>query len=213
MTTRKAPPGLAAQRLTELLEKLGREGFNQSQVAGAVGLTPQYLSDIRHSHRPLSELVARRLADRFQVDYRWLLAREVRRPQTELGSPSVPDANAWLPVVPHPVEGEPRVHPRWDGTYVQVPAIAAPLLALALHPYVLRFGHNDVEGRIHKHDLVVISQSPSKSAEISVVRSGNKCFLARRKGRRWVRLANRRELGSDCVVVGHCLGIAWSALT
>ena len=119
----------------------------------------------------------------------------------------------WLPVVSHPIEGNPRVHPKWEGYYVHVPTIAASRLALAENPYVLRYRENDVEGRLHKNDLVLVSQSTNASAEISVVLVGKKCCLARRQGRGWGRVANRQRLGTDCVLVGHCLGVLWSALS
>jgi hypothetical protein len=117
-------------------------------------------------------------------------------------------------VLPHPVEGEQRLHPAWDGFFVHAPAIAAPKLASALHPYVLRYRNPDVDRRLYRNDRVLISQSPNETAQIVVVREGRKCFLARRKGkgRNWIRLANGKSLAADSVVVGHCLGVLWSAL-
>ncbi len=196
----------------ELIEQLIKQDFSQAQIAGAAGISPQYLSDIRCGRRPLTELVARRIGEKFLVDYRSLLGQENRGPQPGLGSGPSTIAGEWLPVFPQPIEGDPIRHPRWEGTYVQVPTMAAPKLIGAVHPYVLRFRRNDIEGRLHRNDLVLISQSPKESAQIVVVRTGKKCFLCRRKGRRWVRVAERQVLLGAFDVVGHCVGVLWSAL-
>lgn len=50
--------GLSAQRLSDLLESLAERGLNQAQVAVKAGLPPQYVSDIKRSRRPMTELVA-----------------------------------------------------------------------------------------------------------------------------------------------------------
>jgi transcriptional regulator with XRE-family HTH domain len=52
-------------RLSTLLEKLASKGFSQAQVAEVVGLTPQFLSDIKCGRRPLTDAVARRLSEHF----------------------------------------------------------------------------------------------------------------------------------------------------
>ncbi len=193
-----------------LLEQLANKGFTQAQVAEAVGLTPQFLSDIKMGRRPLTEQVARRVSERYQVELEWLMGREAGSLTSGMFGPP-PESGQWLPVFPHPIEGEPQLHPAWEGSFVHVPAIATPKLAAALQPYVLRFRNSDVNGRLHKNDLVLISQSPNESAQIVVVRQGRKCFLARRKDRNWVRLANGKSLTARSVV-GHCLGVLWSAL-
>ena len=152
------------------------------------------------------------LANNFASIIDSLLGQESRGPQPGLATGPSSTVGEWLPVFPHPIEGDPIRHPQWEGTYVQVPAMAAPKLIGAVHPYVLRFGNNDMEGRLHKNDLVLISQSPKESAQIVVVRTGKKCFLCRRKGRSWVRVADRKGLTGACEVVGHCVGVLWSAL-
>jgi transcriptional regulator with XRE-family HTH domain len=200
----------ANESLEALFNQLAEQDYSQAQIAGAIGVAPQYISDIRCGRRPLTELVARRIGEKFHVDYRTLMGLDKSlQPGLTLG-PSTNDA--WLPILPHPVQGEPTQHPRWNGTYVQVPALAASKLVGAVHPFVLRFGNDDCENRLHKNDLVLISQSPNEKAQISVVRSGRKCFLCRRNGSGWVRVANGQVLTGNCVVVGHCIGVLWSAL-
>jgi hypothetical protein len=168
------------------------------------------LNDVANGRRPLRELLARRIGERFGIHFSSILGQQSVAAKTV--ALTTGDSGVWLPVLPHPVEGEPRVHPRWTGTFIQVPAIAMPTLAGALDPYVLRFQQNDVEQRLHRHDLVLISQTPDDTAPIVVALSGKKCFLARCKAQRWVRLANGVVLGRDTTVAGHCLGILWSAL-
>jgi transcriptional regulator with XRE-family HTH domain len=206
----KLPP--QHEPLHKFIEQLITQGFTQAQIAGAAGLTRQYLNDLLCCRRPLTELVARRIGEKFSVDYRALLGHESRGSQPGLASGPSSTAGEWLPVFPYPIEGDPICHPRWAGTYVPVPAMAAPKLISAVHPYVLRFGNIDVEGRLHKNDLVLISQSPKESAQIVVIRAQNKCLLCRRKGRSWVRVANGKVLTGACEVVGHCVGVLWSAL-
>jgi transcriptional regulator with XRE-family HTH domain len=198
--------------LKKLIEQLIEQGFTQAQIAGAAGVSPQYLSDILCRRRPLTELVARRIGEKFPVDYRALLGPESRGSQSGLVSSPSSTAGEWLPVFPFPIEGDPLCHPRWDGTYVQVPAMAAPKLISAVHPYVLRFRNNDLERRLHKNDLVLISQSPKESAQIVVIKAQKKCLLCRRNGQSWVRVANKKVLTGACDVVGHCVGVLWSAL-
>jgi transcriptional regulator with XRE-family HTH domain len=201
---------LPTRRLKSVLEELAQQDISQAQVAAAVGISRQFLNDVLSARRPLSELLARRIEERFGFDFLWLLGRQSLAPKAvALGSRA---SVVWLPVLPHPVEGDPRVHPRWDGTYIQVPPIALPILVRALSPYVLRFQENDVEHRLHKNDLALVSQTPDETAPIVVALTGKKCFLARRKAQKWIRLANGAVLGSDVTVVGHCLGILWSAL-
>lgn len=196
--------------LTALLNQLRDRGLSQAAIAYEIGLTPQYLSDLKHGRRGLTELVARRLSERFHVDLDRLLERSTAPPRS--AAATLRERCEMLPILPHPVEGDPLEHPRWDGTFAHVPAVAWRLVAQARQPYVLRFGHNDVEGRLQRDDLVLISQTVSRTAEICVVRTGRKCFLARLQNDRWVRLANREVLPEDAEAVGHCLGILWSPL-
>jgi transcriptional regulator with XRE-family HTH domain len=71
--------GLPARRLVELLKLLGEKGLNQSQIAKRVGTPTQYLSDVKHERRPMSELFARRLGEEFKVNFLWLLGVEDSR--------------------------------------------------------------------------------------------------------------------------------------
>jgi transcriptional regulator with XRE-family HTH domain len=64
-------PEPATQRLNDFLELLSVQGYTQTQIAAKAGLTPQYLSDIKRGHRPVTELVARRLGEPFDVSFQW----------------------------------------------------------------------------------------------------------------------------------------------
>ena len=67
---------LPARRLGELLILLGHKGLSQTQIAKRVGTPTQYVSDVKHGRRPLSELFARRLGEEFKVNFLWLLGVE-----------------------------------------------------------------------------------------------------------------------------------------
>ena len=202
---------LAHQRLHEFLELLRQQGLTQQQIASKARLPVQYLSDIKNNRRPLTELAARRLADEYEINYQWLLgisdSMENPRPRPAA------TGKLWLPLLPFPIEGEPRANPNWDGTGVEIAGAAAAKLALAQQPYILRFGHNDVRGRLRKGDLILISQTPSAQAEISVVKHRKKLFLARRnEDGSWERAANGQTLPVGSPIAGCCLGVVWSSL-
>ena len=111
---------------------------------------------------------------------------------------------------PFPIDSEPRAHPKWDGTGVEVAGAAAAKLVLAKHPYVLRFGRNDVQGRLTKGDLILISQQPDEDAQIQVVRYRKKSYLARAgKGGTWIRVADGTELPRSCCIDWHAIPVCW----
>jgi transcriptional regulator with XRE-family HTH domain len=71
----------ANSRLRELLAELSQQFDTQQEIATRAGLTPQLLADLKQGRRPLTELVARRLADEYGVDFAWLLGRsDVKQP-------------------------------------------------------------------------------------------------------------------------------------
>lgn len=202
----------ATQRLGRLLEPLLEQGFTQAQIAAKAGIPPQYFSDIKRGERPVTELIARRLADEFDFNYQWLLGTS----DTMESSPRASHARAaesavWLPLFPFPIEGEPRQHAAWNGAGVEIAGVAAGRIGLARHPYVLQFDREDAHGRLRKGDLVLISQAPNPDAEIHVVKYRGKHYLARADGG-WIRVASGKELSGDCQATGHCLGIVWSPL-
>jgi transcriptional regulator with XRE-family HTH domain len=206
----------ARQRVVELLRLLAQKGLKQQEIAGQAGLPVQYLSDIKKGRRRVTELVARRLGQAFQVNFQWLTgssdALEPQSPGVTLAAVS-PGGGFWLPMHPHPVEGEPRLLPSWDGSGTEVSGAALAKLAQARWPYVLVFGHDDIDKRLRKGDRVLISQSVSQNAEISVVKRGKKLFLARPQADgTWRRAANGDSLEASCPAVGHCLAIIWSPL-
>lgn len=208
-----SPADIAHQRLNEFLQELAEQGYTQAQVAAAAQLQPQYLSDIKRKARPMTELVARRLEEAFGVSHAWLLGISNLR---EVGSLSAGDAFGGgdrLPVFNDPIEGNPYSNPAWDGSDREVAGLAAAKLSYLSHPYLLRFGNDDVEGRLRKHDLILISQAFAKEAEIHVVRYRRKQYLARpHTDEGWIRVANGAQLPADCPSVGHAVGIVWGAL-
>lgn len=197
---------LAIGRLNDFLKLFSERGVTQVQIAGRAAVPVSYLSDVKQGRRPMTELLARRLADEFDVNYRWLMGMESSMARPRIG--------AWVPIFSHPIEGEPRAHPKWNGMGLEIAGAAVAKLVVAVQPYVLRFGHNDVEGRLCRGDLVLISQTPNPGAEISVVCHRKKSFLARSHKRNgsWTRIATREKLPGECPIIGHCMGIVWASL-
>lgn len=201
-------------RLAVLLQRLIEQGYTQQAVANQTGVPAQYLSDLKAGRRGLSELYARRLAEEFDVDLRWLLGETTDHEQPVLpGRGRSTERGVLLPVFSDPIEGELRDQPNWDGSSVEVCGAAAAKALLATQPYVLRFGASDHQGRLRKNDLLLVSQAVAELAEISVVRAHNRRFLARRGERgTWIRLAKGEALPGNAVPVGHCVGIIWGFL-
>ena len=202
--------GLSAQRLNEFLADMSDQGFTQLQIATKAGLTAQYLSDIKRGERPLTELVARRLGDEFDTNYKWLLGTSETKDHPKPKSSAVTDVRG-IPLYEHPVEGDPFTHPKFNGTCYDLVSAASAKLGLAINPYVLRFGRNDIQGRLKKGDLLLISQASDDKAGISVVRHKGKSYLARRNSDgTWTRVAEDKPLPEDSQVTGHCVAIIWS---
>jgi transcriptional regulator with XRE-family HTH domain len=211
-THEAAEPSLPAQRLRELLRRLAEKGISQAQVARRANVTPQYISDARNEHRPLTELFARRLAEEFDVNYQWLLGVDDSPERIVLSSSPVLGQKILLPLIGEPIAGEPREQPQWRGAYVEVSGIAAAKAAHAMQPYVLQLSHIDRGARLRKGDFILVSQQPGKNPELSIVRCGKKMLLARKKGGKWIRAATGEPLREGCDVTGHCIGIVWSPL-
>jgi hypothetical protein len=207
-------PNISQQRLVNLLEKLSNQGVNQVQVASRTGIPTQYLSDIKHARRPMTELVARRIGGEFSINYKWLMGQsELMDSSESLSESSVTTRFPGVPVFPHPIEGEPRSHKDWDGTMIELSGPAAGKLTTAQSPYILRFAHDDHAGRLHRGDLVLISQTSNPNAEIFVVRHRKKAFLTRKNNNgTWSRVANGVVLPESCPCIGYAVGIIWSSL-
>jgi transcriptional regulator with XRE-family HTH domain len=206
-------PSLPALRLVELLQWLGeKKGMSQAQVARQANVPSQYLSDVRNERRPLTELFARRLADEFGCNFQWLLGLEDSPERTVQSVPPAQREKIWLPLIDEAIAGEPREHPRWNGAHVEVSGIAATKAARAVQPYVLLIDHDERESGLRKGDLLLVSQATAENAELSIVRCGQQTLLARKKGAKWLRVATGEPLRGDYGLVGHCLGVVWSAL-
>lgn len=202
------------RRLIELLDDLANQGYSQAAVATECGIQPQYLSDIKRGARPMTELVARRLADAFPpLNYEWLLdVSDQREEESNSLSDSIAEG-VWLPLFDHPIQGEPGTHVDWDGVPMEIAGTAAAKVLHLQMPYLLRFGHNDVERRIRKKDVLMMSQGGDPKATIQVVRYRKKLFLARQnKAGTWTRVGNGHEIPGDCPSVGHAVGIVWGDL-
>ena len=158
----------------------------------------------------MTELVARRLAPVLGVSMEWLMGTSSSEPASRLRAA----VGSRLPVFAHPIEGDPQAHPKWYGEFVEVAGAAAAQAVSAKLPYVLRFDNDDVQGRLQRSDLILISQAVNSKAAISVVRRGSKLFLARpNAGGSWTRVANGSVLAEASPIVGHCLGVIWSPMT
>jgi hypothetical protein len=207
----KNPQNIATERLNELLAQLAEKGVNQSAVARRAGMPVAFLSDLKRGQRQMTELIARRLGEEFNVDYGWLLGLTADSERPVFRSKAGGERTL-VPLLDVPVAGDPRAHKRWKGAYVELVGIAAVKAAQSAQPYVLRFGNNDHAGRLKKGDHILVSQSASDSAELSVVVDGSKLFLARRQSGNWIRAATGQPIRGEGSVAGHCVGVIWAPL-
>ncbi len=164
----------------------------------------------------MSELFARRLAERYDFDYRWLTTGEGKPPQFHhmRGGTSVPAPGLMrLPLFDSPIYGQPQMRAEWTGAVVELAGAAAAQARAAKEPYIVRFGKHDPKGCLKQNDLVLVSQAVNEEAAIQVVRQGQKCFLARKTPDETLRrIAPDQPIGHAANVVGHCLGIVWRVL-
>jgi len=200
------------RNLVEMLRQLGATGISQSLIARRANVPPQYLSDVRHGRRPLTELFARRLEEEFGYNFLWLLGLEDSPKRAVSSVPPSPGEKILLPKIGEAIAGDPREHPSWRGDCLEVAGIVAAKAARAILPYVLELGHSDREGRLRKGDLVLVSQGTAEKPELSVVRCEKKILLARKKGPNWRGAETGEPLRGKCELTGHCVGVIWSAL-
>jgi transcriptional regulator with XRE-family HTH domain len=206
---------LCRERLCELLKRLTQQGTSQQQAALRAGLPPQYLSDIKNGRRPMTELVARRIGQEFRIDYQWLLGlSDTIEPLVLRDAPTPTGEKSWLPVFSQPISGDPQSLTQWDGTKREISGAEATKLKLLKWPYVLKVGSDDIRGRLHLGDLVLISQTATEQSEISVIEFRKKLVLARRQSDKcWERITKGGNLPPDCLVIGHSVAILWSDLS
>jgi plasmid maintenance system antidote protein VapI len=206
----------AQQRFMKLLESLAVKGISQQAAAIRMQVPPQYISDVKSGRRAVTELFARRFGQEFGIDYNWLLGAEtgIDVPMDSISAANPDTGKVRLPVLPHPVRGEPHTCATWDGTSVELAGTVAMKVLIADKPYVLRFGAIDRLGIILKNDLVLISQANNPKAKIHVLSQGTKMFLARRNPRRqWEPVFKSRMISDQPIsLAGHCLGIVWRSL-
>jgi transcriptional regulator with XRE-family HTH domain len=199
-------------RIEKLLQALAGQGLSQNEIANRTGVAASYLTDVKRGTRSLTELFARRLAEEFHLDYRWLLGETGTMESFELGKVVVDKESSgiWLPMFRHLVRGQPRSRPKWDGTCVEVCGVAAAHARTAIDPYVLQFRGKDPAGQLQRDDLLLISQTVKDLAKIQVVRVGRRLQLARKLPQGgWDCFV---ESGDVDKVFGHVLGIVWRSL-
>ena len=202
-------------RFAAALEKLQKQGRTQQVIAAELGVAPQYLSDVKTGRREVSELLTRRFASAFGVDLGYW---------DETGASSSPGsmtmvgsgARLWLPVMPHPIVGDPLQARSWEGSKMEVVGPAAVLAATATLPYILRFGASDHLQELQRHDLVLMTQQPKPNRptgaiQVIQVTADKKCYLARRLDTEtWQRLAEAKRVSvKAATAVGYCLGLVW----
>lgn len=217
MSRPSSSPEQRHKRFRLALAWLRTRGVSQQQIALQTGVGAAYVSDIKAGRRALSELFARRLADKFDVDSDWILTGKKSsfgyRLGLRLGRRGLGSLHG-LPVLSEPIGGDPRSSPLWDGSTVELTSRAAQSAAeRAVNPYVLRLGHADHAGRLQINDLILVSQAAAPDAQFVVVVVGDRLRLARLRDSGELRdVETGKRLPSKAPVVGHCIAIIWSPL-
>ena len=205
---------LCSARLKQVLAELSEQGITQRHAAFDLNVPPQYLSDVKNGHRTLTEQFARRIAERYGVNFVWLVSGQGPKSIPRFDAGETPNTDtAMLPVLSEPIEGNPTESATWDGSKLKVSGAAAAMSARASQPYILRFTGEDRDGRLRKHDLVLVSQESTEAATIAVVQNRGRIVLARRQGKgEWKAIDTDRRLSAKVSIVGRCLGIVWATL-
>ena len=208
------PEKQRAARFKEILGELAHRGITQRQAAVELNVPAQYVSDVKNGHRNLTEQFARRIAERYDLNFIWLMTGEGAKsiPRHEAGVTLRTDT-ILLPVLSEPTSGDPAQCSAWDGSKIALSGAAEAMAARASRPYVLRVARDDVAGRLRKHDLILVSQEPDDSATLAVVQHRGRCLLAQRAGKGERKAIDTgRRVAANATVVGRCLGIVWASL-
>ena len=200
-------------RLTQVLAQLAERGVKQSAIACELNVPPQYVSDLRHGRRNLSEPFARRFAEAYRVSASWLLLGEGPRDLPDLAAPGAQsDGACLLPVLSSPDEGDPRHSPHWDGGLLALAGAAAAAAARAKLPFVLRIEGDSPSGRLRKNDLILCCQGPRDDAAFVIVRAAGTAVLAEAAGKDRYKAVASGRLIPGAEPIGHGIGIVWAPL-
>ncbi len=202
-----------AARLAQVLEQLAVRDVKQREVAFELNIPTQYLSDLKHGRRALSESFARRFAEVYRISATWLLHGEGTGDLPDLSATLAQTAGACLlPVLSAPDQGDPRYSPYWDGGLLALSGAAAAVAERAKLPFVLRIGADIFSGRLKKNDLVLCSQELRDDAAMVIVRAKGKVVLAQAVGNgSFQTLPNNSSL-TGAEPIGCCLGVVWAPL-
>lgn len=203
-----------AKRLDQLLDNLAGQGFTQQKIAAELGIPPNYLSDLRHARRAITDQFCHTFGQQFLISFQWLASGEGSKSSPQI-SPLKAAAigNLVLPVLPKPYTGDPRHCQEWDGCQLEITGAAAAAAGRASSPYILRLASHDNAGRLKLGDLILISQSATGVSEIVILKHRNQLLLARKdKKNDWLTLSSGKHLSAKTDIVGQCLGIVWAGL-
>lgn len=199
-------------RLTHLLEQLAARGVKQREVAFELNLPTQFVSDLKHGRRPVSEQFARRFSEAYRVSAAWLLHGEGSSDLPNLETPAArTDGIYLLPVLSAPDQGDPRQSRHWDGSLVPISGVAATAAERAKFPFVLRIGVDIPSGRLQKNDLVLCCHEPHDGTAIVIVRTKGKVLLAR-AGKCCFKSLSTGSVIPEAEPIGYCIGIVWAPL-
>jgi transcriptional regulator with XRE-family HTH domain len=203
-----------AVRLARVLERLAAGGITQRQVAFDLNVPAQYLSDLKHARRHVTEQFARRVAEVYRIGASWLLQGQGPMDLPDLASDSESNGAGicLLPVLSRPSQGDPRQSSAWDGSVVALAGAAAAAAGRAKSPFVLRVSEEDRLGRLRTNDLVLCSQEPRDDAEFAIVLTAGGGGLARHTKKSQFETIDGRKVLPDAKSVGHCIAIVWATV-
>ena len=201
-----------AERFCDFLTWAKKRGMSQTEVADRLGVPRQYVTNVKMGDRILTELLARRIAQEFNLDFRWFLDGAGTMVRPAMDPPGETDSIV-LPLLAKLISGEPRRSPTWDGAVVTITGPALYAVGDSVHSYVYRVGDDDSSGRLKQGDLVLICQgdpenSPSK---LVLLELGDRPTLAwSTDDGRWKSTRTGRAVSAESKIIGHCLGIIWA---
>lgn len=195
-----------------LARAMKESGITQAEIGRRTNVGPQYVNDVLHNRRPLTEAFAEYLQTEFGFDKMWLKYGEgqvFRHLPPLAGAPAASVALTSLPLLDRPCRGNPLDSDRWVGSTHSVPRSLARPDAVRGFRYVLKVEDCGRKGEIRDGDLLLVENVLKPSVEEL---TGRWCIvsISGKTTFRKIKITSSDRTRGD--VWGWCVGILWRAL-
>jgi hypothetical protein len=211
-------------------------GVKQTDIAAALGISRQAVTDMGAGRRRFTRTMADRLIamgesepwknELVEAIQSLFVDKEIPLPPCDSGvpaavSPRRAGGSITLPVLTAPLRGDPPQAKADVKGYLAIPPELAVQATESLKPYVLIIDFDDKEGRLRRGDHVLVLQDGKRECEIQIIEFRGALRLARRSrqgadvaaGAGWILLDSGRMVSvSGAARVGCVVGIVLALL-